>query len=383
MSMRIKSIDFFRGLCIIWMMCGHFSEWWMYKSLFNAVNTDTWNIFYIFDFLGAAGFLFISGMGITISYKVKLIKSKQSNEFNFKKYRFEYFIKALLLLLIGLVYNLVESILVNDFSKIWIWFILQTLPFCILISWPFLNINKYYKIIIAIIFFIVNEIIWFYVKPYKNHYDTLGGILFYILYNNETLSPILQFFPIFIIGSFIGDIIYENVITPQNKNLSNSIFIKKTILPLISIGLVLVIISIFIYPEHPFPPYFYPRESSWIIYSIGALICLYSIFLAIERLDLIKIKSKYRFFYYFSYYSFTTFILHLSLKPLFFEKLGAIPFFLAVPSVILLLGLFLRVLHFTLGSHVSIKAQISRASSYLTNLYYYRMNKIRSKDIKK
>ncbi len=371
MSARIKSIDFLRGLCMVWMICGHLSEWWLLQSVFDNINTDTWNIFYIFDFLGASGFLFISGVGITLSYRINYTKSIQSQDFNFKKYRFKYFTRILLLFLISLTYNSIVAIGEDDPSKMWIWFILQTLSFSLLISWSILKINKYYKIIVAIIFFIINEIIWFYVVDYNQLYNTPGGVIYYILYNNPTLSPILQFFPIYMVGSFLGDLIYENIIIkPQNEDISNSMFIKKFTLPLISIGLILVIISISIYPEHPFPPYFKPRESSWIIYSIGALVFLYTLFLTVERFQIINIKSKYRFFYYYSFYSFTTFILQLVLEPLFLKKLNIIWFIIAVPTTILLIGLFLRLLYFTLGKYASIRNAISFVSSYLADLFY-------------
>ena len=264
MSIRIKIIDFLRGLCVVWMICGHLSEWWIYEPYFESINTSTWNGFYIFDFLGAAGFLFISGMAVTISYRNKLTKSKESTDFNFKKYRLSYFIKIFLLLIISFAYNSIEAFLVEDPTKLWIWFIFQTLAFCLLFLWPILKINKYYKILFAIVFFIANEIIWNYIWQYRNLYDTPGGVLYYILYNNYTLTPFLQSFPIFIIGSFLGDITYEHIIKSQDKELLNSIFIKKITLPLVTVGLTLIIIAIFIYPEfifadHPFPPYFDAR----------------------------------------------------------------------------------------------------------------------------
>ena len=92
---RIKSIDLFRGLCIAWMICGHLSEWWMYKSLFGYLNTPGRSIFTIIDFLGAAGLLFISGVSITISYRRKQILRNSDQAFNFKKYRAEYIEESL------------------------------------------------------------------------------------------------------------------------------------------------------------------------------------------------------------------------------------------------------------------------------------------------
>ncbi|MBY9006316.1 MAG: DUF1624 domain-containing protein [Candidatus Lokiarchaeota archaeon] len=364
-SKRIKSIDFFRGLCITWMIFGHLSEWWMTNSTFSFVNLS--GFFTIIDFLGAAGLLFISGMSITISYRKKLNLSQHSEDFNFKKYRTEYIIRALLLFLIGIMYNLFESIKVEDASKIWIWFILQTLPICLLIAWPILKLNKYFKLLIGIIFLAVNEVLTYYLLQYEDQYETMGGIFFYILYNGINLSPILQFFSFFIFGSFIGDVIHEKISLIKDGYHIHTLFLKKITLPLLGMGLCLLITSTIFLPNNPFQDYYFPRNFSWILYSIGGLACLYTIILTIEKLEMIKIKSKYRFFYYFSFYSFTAFLIHLPLYYLFEKKLDLLSFLIIIPITIFLFGIFLRILHMKLNTYISIKAQLSRVSSYLAD----------------
>ncbi len=369
LTQRIKSIDFFRGLCITWMIFGHLCEWWMQQDLFNFINTPGRSFFTIVDFLGAAGLLFISGMSITISYRKKMERKKQYSDFNFKKYRIEYIIRVFLLFIIGILYNIFESIKIGDYSKMWIWFILQTLPFCLLISWPFLKLNKYYKIIVAIIFLIINEILIFYLLPYKGQYNNVEGILFYILYNGVNLSPILQFFSFFIIGSFIGDVIHEKISSIEPNKHTIVEFIKKITLPLLSLGISFIIISILILPNNPFQSYYMPRNFSWVLYSIGSLTCLYTSILTIEKCELIRIKTKYRFFYYFSFYSFSIFLIHLPLYYLFTKRLDFLTFILITPITIILIGLILKIIHNKLNTYFSIKVQISRISSYTARFF--------------
>ncbi|MBN1215018.1 MAG: DUF1624 domain-containing protein [Candidatus Lokiarchaeota archaeon] len=369
LTQRIKSIDFFRGLCITWMIFGHLSEWWMQQDLFDFINTPGRGFFTIMDFLGAAGLLFISGMSITISYRKKLERKRQYNDFNFKKYRIEYIIRAFLLFIIGILYNIFESIKIGDYSKMWIWFILQTLPLCLLISWPFLKLNKYYKIIVAVIFLTINEILIFYLLPYKGQYNNIEGILFYILYNGVNLSPILQFFSFFIIGSFIGDVIHENISSIELNKHTSVEFLKKITLPLLSLGISLIIISTLILPNNPFQDYYVPRNFSWVLYSIGCLTCLYISILIIEKCELIRIKTKYRFFYYFSFYSFSIFLIHLPLFYIFYKRLDFLSFILITPITIILIGLMLKIIHNKLNTHFSIKVQISRISSYIARVF--------------
>ena len=65
---RLKSVDIFRGLCMSWMILGHLFDWWIQPDYSWARMIMT----IILEPIGASGFLFISGISITISYRRRL-----------------------------------------------------------------------------------------------------------------------------------------------------------------------------------------------------------------------------------------------------------------------------------------------------------------------
>ena len=62
---RIKSIDIFRGVCILNFMMVHYLVGWLPDNELWAFDAY-WTYF---DMMGACAFLFISGIGIMLFYK--------------------------------------------------------------------------------------------------------------------------------------------------------------------------------------------------------------------------------------------------------------------------------------------------------------------------
>ena len=87
---RLKSIDIFRGLCILWIVLTHLIDWWL-KSDFIWLHRVT---VMIFDSFGASGLLFVSGLSITLSYRNKLIKVNTNDDYTFQILRNSYLLRA-------------------------------------------------------------------------------------------------------------------------------------------------------------------------------------------------------------------------------------------------------------------------------------------------
>ncbi|MFW9773627.1 MAG: heparan-alpha-glucosaminide N-acetyltransferase domain-containing protein, partial [Candidatus Thorarchaeota archaeon] len=104
---RLKSIDIFRGICMFIMVYGHLFDWWLKVE-------DYW----LFDdFLkpllgpiGAVGFVFISGISTGLSFKKNSLKTKKSDDLSMRDIKDNYLVRALLLLLVALIYNLTVAI---------------------------------------------------------------------------------------------------------------------------------------------------------------------------------------------------------------------------------------------------------------------------------
>jgi len=151
---RLNSIDIFRGISLFWMFLGHLLNWWL-------IDQDSWLYHFIFNMLdpiGSSAFIFIAGISTVIALRARFSKAELTENYTKKIIRREYFFRALLILLIALIYNVSIAIALFNPLYIWTWFVLLTIAISLLIAWPLYKISIYFRIIIGIvsIFYIWN-----------------------------------------------------------------------------------------------------------------------------------------------------------------------------------------------------------------------------------
>ena len=151
----------------------------MYVSLFSAV--------------GAAGFVFISGVSTMISYQNRVEKVKNNLNYTAKTMRKEYLIRGFLILGVSLLYNGIVAIQFFDVTILWKWFIIQTVGASLLMAWPLLKTSKLFRVFIAVLIWILNQILLSNLLPFIGEGSFLG-VMFYIFYNSLDQNPILSFF---------------------------------------------------------------------------------------------------------------------------------------------------------------------------------------------
>ncbi|MFX1389902.1 MAG: acyltransferase family protein [Promethearchaeota archaeon] len=354
---RFKSIDIFRGLGMVYIMVGHMIDWWSQPA-------DDW-LFYIhvslFSALGAAGFVFVSGISTMISYRVRLVKVKGSREEKLKHIRLEYYIRAILILGLALLYNGIVAIQFFDPAIIWKWFIILTVAGCLFLAWPLLKASKILRIAVAILIWIINQIILAILLPFQNQFN-LPGLFFYILYNSLDQNPILSFFTFFLVGTVVGEIIFEFSLI-DNKSPKKIIFFKKKIFkPLLISGILLIAIGIlFLYPEL-FTERILTINTNiwWMIYTLGIDLIIISILLSFEIFGKFNTQKSYKFLFYFSYYSLSLFILQNINFFIFYNSLDRYNIWGFIIASVVLYGLLLRFLYFKLEGKFSLKVQIGR-----------------------
>jgi len=363
MKKRLKSLDFFRGVCITWMIFGHLAEWWMSFDSFLLLN----ELILFVDAIGGTGFLFISGVSLTLSYRNKIKRIKNEGDYSYKRLRLNYLLRAVFLFIVGIIYNTIDALISNNLSLIWNWFILTTLPASIILAWPLLRYKKLTKILVAVIVLLVDHFLFLYLKPFQYQIGHPLSIVYYFLYNGYQLTPILSHFPFFIVGSVIADIIYEKYIH-QEPEIPNIKFLKKITFPIILSGIILILAAFLLVPFPVIVEEFLwqRRNIAWITYAIGLLMIVYPSLFYIEKLNVIQINKKYRFFFYFSYYSFSIFLLHYSLYFLFTHGLTLNVFLPVIMITIFLIGLLLKLIYRKLGNLFSLKYQLSRLADGIT-----------------
>ena len=249
---------------MIWIILTHLIDWWL-KSEFDWLHSL---LIMIFDPIGASGLLLISGVSITLSYRNRITQIKSENRIQLKKVRNSYFMKGFFIFIIAITYNSLIAISLKDPIWIWTWFVLLTAAVSTFLTWPLLKTSKLLRIIIGFIIWVANPFIISLLLPFEGTLS-INGILFHIFYNGITQDPILIFFPFFLIGTVIGEIIHESI------NVKNSQDLKRVLIFLLIIGVFLIISGVTL----DYPTFLRRRRLSWIIYSFGIDIVLLSILL--------------------------------------------------------------------------------------------------------
>jgi len=356
-NQRLKSIDVFRGLCMFWIVLTHLIDWWL-KSEFIWLHRIT---VMIFDSFGASGLLFISGVSIALSYRNKLNKANTTEDYSLRAVRNSYLVRALFIFILALFYNIFIAISLMDPKWIWTWFVLLTAAVSLFIAWPLLKTSKLFRIILGCVLWIANPVIVYILLPSEGTLS-LFGILFHIFYSGIHLVPLLVFFPFFLFGTVIGDVLFETFHSdPSGKNKKKS-FGYKYLIPSIVIGTLLIIFGVL----YEYPRYLFRESFSWVIYSLGINIVLISLLLSVEVFEIIKTKKSYKLFFYFSYYSLTIFLTHNFLHFLFLNQLNLIDIWFFAVGVLILMSLVLRTIYKLWQGHASVKVQIGRLSDGIT-----------------
>jgi len=352
---RLKSIDIFRGLCMSWMFLGHLIEWWI-RDEFLWVRTVT---FYLFDPIGAAGFLLISGVSITLSYRNRLSKVEEGKDQSYSRIKISYFLRAFFLLIIAIIYNTAIALTMGWLSWIWTWFVLMTAAFSLLIMWPLFKVSKIARIIIGVIIWVISQYLYLLLSPYQDQLN-LQGIFYHIFYNVYSQDPLLMFFSFFLFGTVIGDILYD-LNNNRNPELKKQQLKRKLIVPTCLISACLITFSVLI----NFPSFLNRNSLSWLFYVIGFDLLVLMILIILEEYGIFNTKKSYRVFFYFSYYSFTVYLGHNFLYFIFYKKLDLVTIWIAVVLTFLVFSLFLRQTYKMLGWKASLKTVLGKTSSKL------------------
>ena len=344
---RIKSIDTFRGGSIAVMVFGHFLLFWLRPE-------DVWLQFWLWAFLkplGASGFLFVSGISASLSFRNYQNTAKDSDTVSMTTVRNVYLLRATFILIIAFFFNTFNALIFG--GSIWEWNALQTIGFSLLLAWPFLKTSKLFRIFLGIAMIIGNQLILDLLSSYKGE-ASLYGILYHLLFFPLDQYVIMNFFGIFIIGSAIGEFIYNiNIIEGQNKRKYQ--FKNKLLKQMLLIGIFLVVLGVI----YQFPSILIFNSIPSIIFALGLILTILSILMLIEILEKVKTTKSYTYFFYYSYYSFTLYLLHNPLALLFIDQFNYITIWLVIAVGMVILGLILRVTYKKLGKWVSLKAVLS------------------------
>lgn len=357
---RIKAVDIFRGLCIFYMTFGHQIEWWVTEA-------DYW-LYKIFWNLGApvggGGFLLVSGVSAALSYRFKIRKYNQTHGFSKQSIRDEYMFRALLILAISFIWN-IGAVLIGlvdmGIKGVWIWFVIQTISISLIMAWPFLKTSKSLRVVVAFSLWIANEFIFAWLLPFKDQANGFG-LLYYFLYNVSEQNVILAYFPFLLMGTVIGDTLYE-IFSEENLKDQKSLLKKKIYVPYTIGGTALAIFGIVFL----FPAFFHKETFSSHLFIFGIELILIAFLVWFKDDKGYQPQKSYRLFIYYSYYSFSMFLGHNILYFLFPRMLNAFQVWFFIIPITILWTLLWRYIYRKVKRNAALKAHIGDLASYFSD----------------
>ena len=282
---RIKNLDSFRGFIMLAMVWVHLCEWWLREE-------DIWFSNAIVPILKLAfgpGFLLLAGISIALSFRKSLIKITKRDDLNYNILKKEYFFRATFILLVALGYNSFVALQFLNPLDLWKWFMLLTMSISLFIAWPLLKASKYVRLAVAVIIWILNYFIFNYLLPYQGQIN-INGIIYYILYNSIDVIPFPHYFSFLLIGTIVGEVIFDIYQIEHQKE--RKLLIKKKItIPSLILGVLLVVISVVFDPQLSLDRTSY----IWIIFALAINFISLSVFLGFEDFKLRVNKRKFKF----------------------------------------------------------------------------------------
>ena len=355
---RFKSIDIFRGMCIFYMTFGHMLNWWLLRSDFTSdfsLYNFLWNLGAP---IGGAGFLLVSGLSASLSYRKQIYKSQISDDYTVRRARNEYLLRAFEIFIISTLWNMFGYFFLG-LPGIWLWFVLQTMSISLFMAFPLFRIKKIFRLLICFCFWIGNEIIFKALSPYAGESNPMG-ITYYILYNGIEQNVILGYFPFLLLGTILGDILFEANLIKQQKE--QSLYIRsKFIYRSLYGGIFLIIVGVLF----NYPSFTIKETLSSHMFIVGVELILFSFLIYIKDLKKLQFKRKYTFFEYYSYYSFTIFLSHHLLYFLFQPQFNALEIWLYIVPIMTFWTLLFRLIYKKIGKYASVKFYFNQIAVYL------------------
>ncbi|NVM16654.1 MAG: DUF1624 domain-containing protein [Candidatus Lokiarchaeota archaeon] len=342
---RLKSIDNFRGITIIAMIWLHLSDWWLLGDSQWFVNFSLLLVNYVFW----VSFQFISGISTFLFYKTRSLKTETSEGNGKKNVKREFILRALLLLFVSLIYNTLIAIAISNPLYVWSLFILLSIAISLILIWPLLETSKWTRISLGIFFMIFNFISLSFLQDFEGQLNFFG-VIYHILFYPISLHPIFSSFAAFLVGTAVGDILYD-IYSNQEKGRHRKLLKKRIIIPSFIIGGILIV---FVFSAELMQllnlPSFYR-----IISSMGISLILFSVFILVEEYEILKTKKSFKFIFYYSFYSLTIYLVHNLLFFLFFGTLNLPVLLILLPLTIIIIGLLLKQLYERTRSNFALK----------------------------
>ena len=347
---RIGSIDFVKGLAIVFIMIAHTAGAWV---------DSTWIFLYgigftFLDILGPSLFVFLSALSVVFSIR------RKKGILPEKVIRNRIFSRGIMIIVIAIIFNIISiEFTIEGYSfpaTLWGWNILMFIGASQIFSYYALKLSKISRVVIGMFIIFTSDTIRLWLYQGKEAGDVVITILHYIIVSPSPMTPLLPWLSICFLSSIFGEYMYEAMIGGTKKDY------KKLFRTFFSWGFFLVLAGIFLgfntyvpggftngelplneYPfidllnvmqtQSLFPEITYPGMWEFLIrgrapnmiYNLGAALLLIAV-----SFYFIDIKRKMNIFIsmmnYYGKVSLSLFLLHFIFITLFLSSLNLVVF---------------------------------------------------------
>ncbi len=351
---RIGSIDFVKGVAIVFIIMAHAGGAWL---------DSTWVFLYAImftymDLLGPSLFVFLSALSVVFSIR------RKKGILPEKVIRNRIFSRGIMIIVIAIIFNIISiEFTIEGYSfpaTLWGWNILMFIGASQIFSYYALKISKISRAVIGMFIIFTSDTIRFWLFTGKEAGDVIISILHYIIVSPSPMTPLLPWLSICFLSSIFGEYLYEAMIGGTKNDY------KKLFRTFLYWGIFLILAGIFLgsngfvpggfttselplneYPfiellgvmqtQSLFPEITYPVMWEFLIrgrapnmiYNLGAALLLIAIsfyFIDIKR----KMNHFISMMNYYGKVSLSLFLLHFIFITLFLNSLNLVVFVFVV-----------------------------------------------------
>ena len=348
---RIGSIDFVKGLAIVFIILAHTAGAWLDSTWLFLYGI----VFSFLDILGPSLFVFLSALSVVFSIR------RKKGALPEKVIRNRIFSRGIMIIVIAIIFNLVSiEFTIPGYSfpaTLWGWNILMFIGASQIFSYYALKLSKISRAVIGMFIIFTSDAIRLWLFQGKVAGDVFITILHYIIVSPSPMTPLLPWLSICFLSSIFGEYLYEAMIGGTKKDY------KKLFRTFFYWGIFLVLTGIFLgsnafvpgtgfttselpLSEYPhidllnimqtksiFPDITYPGMWEFLIrgrapnmiYNLGAALLLIAIsfyFIDIKR----KMNNFISMTNYYGKVSLSLFLLHFIFITLFLHSLNLVAF---------------------------------------------------------
>ena len=233
-SRRIGSIDFVKGIAIVFIMAAHTAGAWLVPSWWFFYGI----LFAFLDILGPSLFVFLSALSVVFSISRRKVDMKE------KVIRNRIFSRGIMIIVIAVIFNLISiEFTIEGYSfpaTLWGWNILMFIGFSQIFSYYALKLSKMARAIIGFFIIFASDPIRQFLFQGKEAGDLLSTVLHYIITSPSPMTPLLPWISICFISSIFGEYLYEAMIGGTKKDY------RKLFRTFLYYGIFFILVGIFL-----------------------------------------------------------------------------------------------------------------------------------------